>query len=80
MASGSDHVAFLRGLMRPGHWLILAAIVGACITLERASSKIEHAIIVSGYYQSRSGGRLLPLQVALPDRYVRRSGAFIENK
>ena len=56
--------------MRPGHWLILAAILGAGVVIERASSKLEHALIVSAYYQATEpwGTNRLPLPVVFPGR------------
>ena len=54
------------------HWLILAAIVGACVVIERASTKIEHALIIAAYYQADNIGRInLPLDTIFPERYIR---------
>ena len=59
--------------MRPAHWLIIAALVAVGFTIERASSKIEHALIVSAYYLADKSPRL-PLEIVLPGRYHQPEG------
>ena len=49
-----------------GFKLLLAA--AAIILVYAVADKMEHAIIISGYYQQESKARL-PLDVVFPDRY-----------